>query len=516
MVLSCSNGAALIGLVAIGALNQYLTVCPQTTFWRLRIKRHSHFQTEPVRVALTGCGGLGSKATATLPRTGDLIRKLYICLDRPAITAQVLPSDCIDPCVASACCRQRFPSFNLCDPCGDGALGGCNATDCSTTPSAACPTDTIDPITGQFISSTSGSSDALITGCGSVNPGGVTNFGCTSIDMCTGVSTPWASYVNEFMHAAVKEISICIGGQQIETMWSQFFHLWEEVAGKAGKRLDRMIGKYGTLAEVIEQSRFNQHLMMPVPFTWFRHTGNALPLISLQFHGVTVNVEFEKLENLIMVSDCDVRVINCNTGREIQACDFCFELCVDYVYLDCVERDLFATACFYQIITQVQRFVGRTNSCQQTFTLNFNHALTGLYILVQRKCQQLANNHFNFSGKCGRSPLEEITIKLNNQVRICEHASYFHNVVNWEGHSLIPNSFVFTWLTSLDPESAFLSGSLNLSRIEVFTVDLKFQDGIFDSNTNNNACDAATVYFFARTLNVLSFDRGLGGIKYVS
>lgn len=475
-------GASLAQMVALGSADTHLTVDPKVTFWRARVKRCTNFAMESVPNMFTGNVAFGSQVTSTIARTGDLVHWLYCIIDIPAIMAQAVPSGTVSGNGTSCTGNGNYPSSNPCDPCDDGFE-----------PNTCCAR---------------GSDTGL--NC----PGDETLFNLSGADMCTGTDAVTANWVNEIGFAAIRCANFSIGGQTISFVYSHYMHMWEELSGQPGKRLEEMIGKRFTQADLVEDSRFSRRLYVPLPFYFTEHTGNALPLVSLQFHTLQVNVFFESLDKLIQRSSCDVNVIKCSDGQPVTNQDLSAHLDTVYIYLDRQERDRFALMQFQQLITQVQQYSTTSRSPSITANLNFNHPTLELMWAVQRRCQCEANNTFNYSGKYGKDPVTYAQLKINNLSRVGREGPYFRMVQPYQHHTNIPRGFIYNYCFALHPEDCQPTGTLNFSRIDNVEFTVSLQDGITTKN-DGSATDVVLI-MFARNFNVLRFKEGLGGVLYAN
>jgi len=270
-----------------------------------------------------------------------------------------------------------------------------------------------------------------------------------------------------------------------------------------------MVGKRFTRAQLVSDSKHDRRLYCPIPWYFTQTSGNALPLVSLQFHGVQIAICFEFLRNCVQVSDCDVIVVKCRDCSPLNAQDLIARLDTLYIYLDIEERDRFATGSFEQLIVQHQQFYMCTQNCQIRIQLNFNHPIIELIWAVRRKCQEVCNNWFNYSGKFGKDPIEGVMLKLNNLPRFSgREGRYFRLVQPWQWHTDIPDSYVYCYSFSLHPEDAQPSGSCNFSRIDNVELTFDLQQGL--SN------EQVTVIVFATNWNVFRFRDGLGGVAFAN
>jgi hypothetical protein len=319
----------------------------------------------------------------------------------------------------------------------------------------------------------------------------------------------YAHWTNNIGQYVIQQAKILIGGSVIDTLNSELLFIWEELAGRSGRRLGEMTGKRYTRSSLICDSRSARIFYIPLPFYFCQHSGNALPLASLQFHGVQVQIDWAKLADCIVVSGPGVAVKHAGRMTAITDNDIEASLEATYVYLDNAERERFATSQFEVLCTQNQfHTFGATplTRCQ----LMFNHPVQEIFWVVRRKCQERAANWFNFSGLHNKDPVEWAKLELNNQARFHKPGQYFRLVQPYQHHSCIPDSYVYVYSFALHPEDSSPSGSCNFSRVDHVTLTLGLQPGLC---TSNSPCD---VHVFARSWNVLRFREGLAGLAYAS
>jgi hypothetical protein len=73
-------------LVAYGAQDIYLTGNPQITFFKVVYRRHTNFALEAIEQTFNGTVDFGRKVSCTVSRNGDLIHKVYLQVDLPAMS----------------------------------------------------------------------------------------------------------------------------------------------------------------------------------------------------------------------------------------------------------------------------------------------------------------------------------------------------------------------------------------------------------------------------------------------
>ena len=72
-------GGGLMQLVAYGAQDIYLTGNPQITFFKVVYRRHTNFSMESIQQTFSG--GRGANPVCTISRNGDLVHKMYLCIN---------------------------------------------------------------------------------------------------------------------------------------------------------------------------------------------------------------------------------------------------------------------------------------------------------------------------------------------------------------------------------------------------------------------------------------------------
>ncbi|BCS83100.1 putative capsid protein [Cotonvirus japonicus] len=75
----------LIQLVAYGIQDLYLTGDPQITFFKLVYRRHTNFSIESIEQNFSSKANFGETVGCTLSRSGDLVSKIFVCVDIPSI-----------------------------------------------------------------------------------------------------------------------------------------------------------------------------------------------------------------------------------------------------------------------------------------------------------------------------------------------------------------------------------------------------------------------------------------------
>ncbi|MAM67756.1 MAG: hypothetical protein CMM12_03270 [Rhodospirillaceae bacterium] len=121
-------------------------------------------------------------------------------------------------------------------------------------------------------------------------------------------------YTNGHAAALVRDIHVCMGGHSLSGMTGQQIYLFEELAGKPGKRLQESVGKLPTCSSLENMSTRARRLYLPM-YYWFCATrgsvSTALNLIGAQFQKCTIDMSLNSL--LDVVENC--------TGSKISKLD---------------------------------------------------------------------------------------------------------------------------------------------------------------------------------------------------
>lgn len=239
-------------------------------------------------------------------------------------------------------------------------------------------------------------------------------------ELATGLSNPLGGYychwVNGVGYKILKQVTLVIGGQTIETLDSDYMYMWDELSGAAGKRMRNMVGRYDSREQLIAHSRKPQTLYVPLPFWYNKSSGHSLALAALAFHHVNLNITFEALSNLIIVSNQDIQVnvsksvtsnyvgtsppvptVGDDSGIAIANSDLAAKIVSNYMYLDVEERGRFSASNFQALVSLNSHKSITTSADSVELDLNFSHPVSELIWSVQLKANADANKHFDYS-----------------------------------------------------------------------------------------------------------------------
>ncbi len=433
--------------------------------------RTSHYAAESAFQPLASATAFGSTAQVNLARAGDLVHNMYVCLDIPAIELRET-KDRSQPWV------------------------GANVKTCAQ-------------------------SDAEVFEAHGNEGKSVwrqQNYGGSGMDadsIDTEGDEAYCHWANAIGMLIIKQADLLIGGSCVDTLTSSWLWVYSELMGSAGRLQMESVGKRYQRYDLLADSSTKRRLYVHCPWFFSTDPGSALSLCSLAYHGITINFQWESLQNCVVVhipkskKNKNFSVFNCSTGQPLNDNDLQAQILTQYIYLSQEEREAFSNSDYEMLCVCHQRQVTSHQQQQVRIPLQFNHALLEMIWFVRRKCAVDTNAHWNFSGIDQKDPIEDATLTLNNQKRWSNQAPYFRIIVPTEVHSRVPDAYIYVWSWSLNPERwSQPSGSLNASRIDSIALELTMQKGL--------ELAPFTVEVLARSYNIIRFRSGLAGLSYAN
>ena len=316
----------LMQLVASGAQDIFLTGSPMISYFKTVYRRHTNFAIETIKQRFDTPVGFGATVSSTLSRNGDLVCGAYIQATLPDLT------------------EKQAANFEI-------TTSGLNAP-----------------------------------------------------------NRRYTRWVDNIGHYLIKSVEVSIGGVAIDRHYSDWFEIWCQLTVPAGKMTGyrKMIGQdpknifgqntglqadvLSSIGSVDDQLTYKaknavivgRDVFVPLQFWFCRNVGLALPLISLQYHDVRIQVEFQKADELILVWAGDVAPATGWISEDkyqtyVTHGSLSASLWVDYVFLDADERRRFAQVSHEYLIDQLQLNEDTCTTENTTFIrLNFNHPVKEL------------------------------------------------------------------------------------------------------------------------------------------
>ena len=527
----------LLQLVAYGAQDIYLTGNPQITFFKVVYRRHTNFALEAIENVFSGAARFGNRVTCQISRNGDLIHRVYVVAELPALEANPNTTNADQPkWVKSVGLRllqnvwieiggQQIDKIysewmyiwnELSLPAGKRAgydkMVGNTAGASATLPgsvTSGLDADGSYPSSSKYLyngvlydSSAAADSAAggnayttlnnTLLGYNWKNPttnvvtlystialaeAAANTWAYTGTNATTAIGTLVSSVTQVLISGNVNDKNITSNSSDVQRIVSYI------EKGKIYPVYGNPVKPVGVPAKKVS---------VPLEFWFCRNVGLALPLIALQYHEVKINIDFESLAN------CYTGTLKSGESPELGD----VSLWVDYIYLDTDERRRFAQLSHEYLIEQLQ-FTGdeyiRASSAR--IKLNFNHPVKEIVWVTHN-----GDNSWEDFGMSGANPMKSALLQLNGQDRFMERTSeYFDTVQPYQHHENIPvnSPGINVYSFALKPEEHQPSGSLNFSRIDTAYLAMKM-----------NTFYTGTVKVFAVNYNVLRIMSGMGGLAY--
>jgi len=346
------------------------------------------------------------------------------------------------------------------------------------------------------------------------------------------------SWTNAIGQALITSASLAIGNTVVDTLTDNYLFVWEELSGKPGKKLGEMIGKFSTLAERQAFAKRSHDLYVPLPFSFTRDTGLALPIVALQFHPIVMELEFASRHSVIVnplggkvyvrpngVTDDE---IDAGLGLSLlQDSDLSCTMEANFVYLETDERTKFAKGAFEQVVDEMQMQSQQaianaatgsnesSPSVRANMRLQLNNVVMEYIFFVQSQAKKESNEVFDFSGPVDPAsglcldPIRDVTIKFNNSQRVqTRPGSFFRLVQPYQYHTNVPGdkgrSFIYNWSYCVDPEDIQPTGGANHSRIDNVNIEMNLDPRLFTA-----AAPTADITLIGRNKNLLRYKFGM-------
>jgi len=283
------------------------------------------------------------------------------------------------------------------------------------------------------------------------------------------------------MTKIIKVIEVEIGGQVIDKHYSQWLDIYNELFETKHDLRMAMCDGSDLLTPNVGATNY-----IPLRFWFNRNPGLALPLISLQYHEVRINVTLNPVNLDGLGKDCEI----------IDA-----SLLVNYLYLDTDERRRFAQVSHEYLIEQVQH----TGYEDETpILMNFNHPVKALFWTAPGALLGTAKIQLNGDDRAAEQPHDYYHLVQPYECGL-GHSGKSLNTNTRKWGSVVNtniNNNVGMYSFCLKPGEHQPSGTCNFSRIDNSQLHI---EGIAENKL---------IYLFALNYNVLRIMSGMGGLAY--
>jgi hypothetical protein len=569
----------LIQIVTYGSQDLFLTGTPEITFFKVVYRRHTNFSMESIRVDFNDPVGFGRTSTITIPKIGDLMHKTYLEIILPQIDlkrSDASNNNFLDFIKARNDYEivQSFMGINRRAYSGSADIYVAeNITD--TLRMETSINSVFNDVTNQ--EPIDNFRNLLITtelnipyryeeismqSIANSVPNDVEKdvlFDALNIGLSKSIKTQKIFYdefnkkreenldeknenikfawVDKVGHALIDLIEVNIGGQKIDKHYGHWINIWYELTANRDmeKIYNKMVGNVDILTKFDRNVKPKYILRIPLQFWFCRNNGLALPLVSMEYHDVTLDVKFRNIEDVcyiengktIYISDKLTNIFLDEVPNELEL-NIESALLIDYIYLDKNERRRFAQSSHEYLIDQLQdleikNINQRILQCELN---NFVHPSKEI-IWTAQQVKYLKNtdgytklrwDNYSLTDENKGNPILYSTIGFHSYDRVSRlEGNYFNYVQPYETHSTTPSDGINMYSFSIFPEEHQPSGSANLGRLSRIVLTLEFDPSLFPEETAENILNdenKIVLRIYTRSLNILRFISGMGGIVY--
>jgi len=427
----------------------FITEFPQISFFDAIYKRHTNFATEMIYLPMDGSMEFGELISCVLPKTGDLIHKMYFAITLSSVSIPRLPADIISgldrasaisnyaayksflnvlyPTYRKIVEEQQNINFNIsdiqsmittlssskayADIQGTGtyyAIYGLKYDFIYSYNSLANKSQAFDQTTG-LLSLPLFTDFELITKY-------YDNLLYNSTKEFGTKSNYYFGWKEKLGHLLIQQIDLEIGGQKIDRQYTDWFNIWQELTIDTDilPTYNKMIGNIDILTTYDDSVKPQYQLLIPLQFFFNRYLECSLPILFFRYHDVKISIQ---LNNLFNIANVDPLITSSNVNIDNYVSIVDVRLLTEYIYLDQDERAKFATYAHEYLIDYVQQYTTDITSQSQTINYDFFNSVKSLYFTIQ-SYQSLNYKNYSYNtniiveGKITSETINDIIVPI--------------------------------------------------------------------------------------------------------
>lgn len=411
----------------------FLTDFPQISYFDIVYKRYTNFATEMIYLPMSGSLQFGEQITCIIPKSGDLIHKMYFTATLSQVSIPRLnPIAPIDRTSAIDIYNDYLTFLNIIFPVYRNILSELSNINYSISDIATifntilsnktysvypgtAPYNAFNGLTFDFIQQYS-----TVTNYGtpSYNPTLAFNSTTGALDLSlftefimsttyndknlfantqgpstiTNYNFAWLPKIG---HLLIKEIELQIGGQKIDKQYTDWLNIWEELTVNPYMQpiYNKMIGNIEVLTNYSPAGTPQYQLLIPLQFFFNRYLECSLPIIFFRYHEVKIIIT---LNDLYSIANVDPQLITDGIDIDNYVSIIDGRLLTEYIYLDQDERVKFATYSHEYLIDYIQEYNAPIISQSQTINFDFFNSVKSYYFII-RSYQSLSFNNYDYN-----------------------------------------------------------------------------------------------------------------------
>lgn len=337
-------------------------------------------------------------------------------------------------------------------------------------------------------------------------------------------------YTNSIGNVIIDYADLIIGGQLIERITGEYIELYNNlnISDSKQRSLEYLVGTTSSLKGLGVASsstsgnygKYPRTFVVPLPFYFNNHDSLSIPISALTRQEVEVHVKIRRIQNLVLNTNPDdpTHTQNFPNVQLINA-----TLPAEYVFLDNEEYNYILNTRLEYLITQIQLSKSSIieNETSVKYRLGFVNPVKEIYTVIQDsdKIESniiTGNDWFNFENPENTSEgllnhqLLNMKLEFNDEKIIDDKiadTSFLYALQPMLHHTRVPKTdrkfYVYSF--SLDPESYFPTGQVNMSRIQNKILSMEL----------SSSSKKRDIRIYAVSYNILRFENGLAGLLFI-
>ena len=358
----------------------------------------------------------------------------------------------------------------------------------------------------------------------------------------------YPGYCDSVGHAIIKQATLKIGGQTVETINGDYLDIYEEMFVPVSQNLaiEELVGRtykrtglgpasnvaYRTSQGFSATGSYPRTFIVPLRFYYTQDPNLAIPLCALTRQEMTIEIKFQDVEKLIVntqvSASSDNILSNITTDLQLGGTPVAITaatLLVDYIFLSDTETSFFQSKSLDYLSTQIQGLEVRINKNNDYITTpkqirsQFTNPVKEMYIIVQSNkfrphivadINTTITDFYRYTSSIASTPdnLTKMELLFNGNPRILDSIAdsfYLRAVQPMQAHTRTPERYIYNYSFSIDPENYQPTGQVNFSRISNTLFNL-YLSAANDSDR--------TIKIYVKNYNVLRVESGLAGLLF--
>jgi hypothetical protein len=318
----------------------------------------------------------------------------------------------------------------------------------------------------------------------------------------------WINGIGNFM---IKEAVIKLGGEVVSRLTGDYIDIYHRYSLEIGhySNYSSMVGRISGYNVNSQSGEIN--LFVPLPFWFCRDLAQTLPMISLGYSDVILEVEFRSLTECLYSGGLRTDLAGLVNLPAIKMLDC--SVVAEYIYLDSKERTVFASKPDINYLIEQMWDLDITveeSDVHKNYSLPFNHPVKELLWFYRSNYWEDRNAWDKYTVPLGVNELpafESGRLLFNGNDRVSLiNADYFRYVQPLYHHLSSGSGFVYFYCFAENADSLQPTGTANFSFIDEAVLGLDYKQYIL----------AGRINIMAINYNFLRIKKGMAGILYSS